>query len=139
MAVIDTEETTMRGSVPESDSVALRGTLEDLRSQLAKLSQRVAGLEQLASMSGSESVPVANAGSVETQAPAAPPASPAATATSSLATAAGISEEEVLAISAALAAWLGVQAHIRQIRLIRTGAWAQQGRVTIQASHRLNH
>jgi methylmalonyl-CoA carboxyltransferase large subunit len=52
---------------------------------------------------------------------------------------AGISEEVVLAISAALAAWLGVHAHIRQIRLIRTGAWAQQGRVTIQASHRLYH
>jgi hypothetical protein len=57
---------------------------------------------------------------------------------SSVAAAAGISEEELLAISAALAAWLGVQAHIRQIRLIRTGAWAQQGRVTIQASHRLH-
>jgi methylmalonyl-CoA carboxyltransferase large subunit len=44
----------------------------------------------------------------------------------------------VLAISAAIAAWLGVQAHIRQIRLIRSPAWAQQGRVTIQASHRLH-
>jgi methylmalonyl-CoA carboxyltransferase large subunit len=61
------------------------------------------------------------------------------TATSSLATAAGITEQEVLAISAAVAAWLGVHAHIRQIRLIRTGAWAQQGRVTIQASHRLHY
>lgn len=49
----------------------------------------------------------------------------------------GITEEEVLAISAAIATWLGVHAHIRQIRLIRSGAWAQQGRVTIQASHRL--
>jgi len=129
----------MHSSVPESDSAALRSTLEDLRSQLAKLSQRVAGLEQLASMSGSESVPVATAGSLETNAPALLPAPPATAELSSLAEAAGISEEEVLAISAALAAWLGVQAHIRQIRLIRTGAWAQQGRVTIQASHRLNH
>ena len=64
---------------------------------------------------------------------------PEPSTTSSVAAAAGISEEELLAISAALAAWLGVQAHIRQIRLIRTGAWAQQGRVTIQASHRLYH
>jgi methylmalonyl-CoA carboxyltransferase large subunit len=138
-AVIDTEETTMGGTVPESDSDALRATLEDIRSQLAKLSERVAGLEQLASMSGSESVPVAVPRSAEVHAPAAAPVQSTTAATSSLAEAAGISEEEVLAISAALAAWLGVQAHIRQIRLIRTGAWAQQGRVTIQASHRLNH
>ena len=27
--------------------------------------------------------------------------------------------------------------HIRQIRLVSTSAWAQQGRVSIQASHRL--
>jgi methylmalonyl-CoA carboxyltransferase 12S subunit len=50
----------------------------------------------------------------------------------------GITEEEVLAISAAVAAFLGVRAHIRQIRLVSTNAWAQQGRVSgIQASHRL--
>jgi methylmalonyl-CoA carboxyltransferase 12S subunit len=49
----------------------------------------------------------------------------------------GITEEEVLAISAAVAAYLGVRAHIKQIRLIGGNAWAQQGRVSIQASHRL--
>ncbi len=48
-----------------------------------------------------------------------------------------ISEEELLAISAALGAFLGVRPHIRQIRLVSNGAWAQQGRVSIQASHRL--
>jgi methylmalonyl-CoA carboxyltransferase large subunit len=48
-----------------------------------------------------------------------------------------ITEEEVLAISAAVAAYLGVRAHIKQIRLVSGGAWAQQGRVSIQASHRL--
>ena len=48
-----------------------------------------------------------------------------------------ITEEEVLAISAAIGAYLGVRAHIRQIRLVSTNAWAQQGRVSIQASHRL--
>jgi methylmalonyl-CoA carboxyltransferase large subunit len=138
-AVIDTQETTMSGSVPQSEFDALRATLEDILSQLAKLSERVAGLEQLASMSGSESVPVTAPSPVEVEALAASPATSPAAEISSLAAAAGISEEEVIAISAALAAWLGVQAHIRQIRLIRTGAWAQQGRVTIQASHRLNH
>jgi methylmalonyl-CoA carboxyltransferase large subunit len=49
-----------------------------------------------------------------------------------------ISEEELLAISGAVAAFLGVKAHIKQIRLISGNAWAQQGRVSIQASHRLD-
>jgi methylmalonyl-CoA carboxyltransferase 12S subunit len=48
-----------------------------------------------------------------------------------------ITEEELLAISAAIGAYLGVRAHIRQIRLVSTSAWAQQGRVSIQASHSL--
>jgi methylmalonyl-CoA carboxyltransferase large subunit len=48
-----------------------------------------------------------------------------------------VTEEEVLAISAAVAAYLGVRAHIRQIRLVGSNVWAQQGRVSIQASHSL--
>ena len=48
-----------------------------------------------------------------------------------------ITEEELLAVSAAIGAFLGVRPHIRQIRLIGTSAWAQQGRVSIQASHML--
>jgi methylmalonyl-CoA carboxyltransferase large subunit len=48
-----------------------------------------------------------------------------------------ITEEELILISAAIGAYLGVHAHIRQIRLVSTTAWAQQGRVSIQASHRL--
>jgi len=48
-----------------------------------------------------------------------------------------IGEQELLAISAALAAYFGVRVHVRQIRLITSSAWAQQGRVSIQASHRL--
>jgi methylmalonyl-CoA carboxyltransferase large subunit len=126
----------MNDSVRDLDD--LRATLQDILSQLAKLSERVAGLEQLASLSGAESVPIA-ARAVESRAPATLPSTPSAASPSTLAAEAGISEEEVLAITAALAAWLGVHAHIRQIRLIRTGAWAQQGRVTIQASHRLNY
>jgi len=66
-------------------------------------------------------------------APAAAPATAAATEAPQPA----ITEEELLAISAALAAYLGVRPHIRQIRLISTTAWAQLGRVSIQASHRL--
>jgi methylmalonyl-CoA carboxyltransferase large subunit len=50
----------------------------------------------------------------------------------------GISEEVLVVISAAIAAFLGKKASIRQIRLLGTAAWAQQGRVTIQASHTLS-
>ena len=117
----------------ESGSDNLRATLQDISAQLAKLAHRVTGLEELASMGGAESAPTR----IAPESPSHPPESPAVT--SSVAIEAGISEVELLAITAALAAWLGVHAHIRQIRLIRTGAWAQQGRVTIQASHRLNH
>ena len=116
------------------ESVDLREALEEMQVQLASLAHRVAGLEQLASMGGGESAPTAKEVVAEAQF-----AAVAAPTTSALAAAAGISEEEVLAISGALAAWLGVHAHIRQIRLIRTGAWAQQGRVTIQASHTLSY
>ena len=46
-----------------------------------------------------------------------------------------IPSEIILAISAAVAAFLGKRASIRQIRLTGTTPWAQQGRATVQASH----
>jgi methylmalonyl-CoA carboxyltransferase 12S subunit len=47
----------------------------------------------------------------------------------------GLSDEIVTVISAAIAAYLGVKPRIRQISLVGGAFWAQQGRVTIQASH----
>lgn len=41
----------------------------------------------------------------------------------------------LLAISAAVAAFLGKRATIHQVRLSGTTAWAMQGRATVQASH----
>jgi methylmalonyl-CoA carboxyltransferase 12S subunit len=41
-------------------------------------------------------------------------------------------------IAAAVAAFLGKRAHIRQIRLVGSASWAEHGRVTIQASHALS-
>jgi len=108
----------MSGSNSNSnaDSEDLRATLNEVLAQLASLAARVTGLEELASLSGGESVPVARPPEVR------PP------------------EVQVrIPEPAALAAFFGVQPHIRQIRLIRTGAWAQQGRVTIQSSHSLNY
>ena len=46
-----------------------------------------------------------------------------------------VSEEDMLAISAAVAAYLGVRARIRQVRLVHSSAWAQVGRMGTHASH----
>ncbi len=92
---------------------ALLEAIEAMRRQLDALSERVAALE-----SPRIAVPVAAT-------PAPPPQEEV------------ITEELLLAISAAVAAFLGKRPHIRQIRLIGSGAWAQQGRVSIQASHAL--
>ena len=89
--------------------------IEDLRKEIAALSARVASLEQ---------PPVV---------PAAAPVVAAPTPKRE-----SITEEELLAISGALAAYLGVRVHIKQIRLISSRAWASEGRVSIQASHRLH-
>lgn len=49
-----------------------------------------------------------------------------------------ISPEILLAISAAVAAYLGERAHIRAVRLISHTRWSQEGRVSLQASHHLS-
>jgi methylmalonyl-CoA carboxyltransferase large subunit len=90
------------------------GALEALRQEVARLGERVAALE----LTGAPKAPAAVA-----PAPAE----------------ADVTEDLVLVISAAVAAFLGKKAPIRQIRLTGSGAWAQQGRVIIQASHVLSH
>jgi methylmalonyl-CoA carboxyltransferase 12S subunit len=101
---------------------SLAEILEQVQIQLAVLSERVQKLEALQ---------LQDTASGPKQAPAAlvaqePPPEPE------------IAEEEMIAISAALAAYLGVRVRIRQIRLLSSPAWAQQGRVSIQASHKLH-
>ena len=46
-----------------------------------------------------------------------------------------VTEEDMIAISAAVAAFLGVRARIRQVRLVHSSAWAQVGRMGTHASH----
>ena len=87
-----------------------QATIEELQAQIVVLSRQIQALEKR--NGGGAAVAVAQ-----------PPAE--------------ISEEELIAISAAIGAYLGVRAHIREIRLVGTSAWAQQGRVSIQASHML--
>src|SRR5208337_239410 len=107
-------------------------SLEGLSRELSRLGQRVAALEAAAAS------PVPTAATIkkeaETKAPGlAPSPSPAQPAVAER-----LSEELILVIGAAIAAFVGKKAHIRQIRLIGSAAWAQQGRVTMQASHALS-
>ncbi|MGP8245403.1 MAG: hypothetical protein ACLQVN_12900 [Bryobacteraceae bacterium] len=100
----------------------LEGLILELKEQVRALSERLARLEAAAA--------------VTVAVPAAP--APALAAAPAPAAPEPISEEELAAIAAAVAAYLGVRAHIRQIRLISSSRWAQEGRVSIQASHQLH-
>jgi methylmalonyl-CoA carboxyltransferase large subunit len=112
--------------MPTVTASELAATLELLQAQMAQISQRLQILEQ----PGPGERGTNGAAVVTAQPAAAPPVRPEPVP-------AAITEEELLAISAVIGAYLGVRAHIRQIRLVSTSAWAQQGRVSIQASHRL--
>jgi methylmalonyl-CoA carboxyltransferase large subunit len=101
------------------DGAQVADALEALRREVARLGERVAALEGAAGV-------------------APRPAAPPVAAQEKKSDSAEISEELVLVISAAIAAFLGKKPHIRQIRLLGSAAWAQQGRVTIQASHALS-
>lgn len=46
-----------------------------------------------------------------------------------------VSEDVLLAISAAVAAYLGKRATVKQVHLHRAGGWASQGRASVQQSH----
>lgn len=99
---------------PESNDLArLLDAVESLRGEVARLSERLAAIEKAA------------------------PAQVGAASPEAVRPDEAIAPELVFAISAAVAAFLGKRAHVRQIRLLGSAAWAQQGRVTVQASHRL--
>ncbi|MBL8216480.1 MAG: hypothetical protein JNK87_37525 [Bryobacterales bacterium] len=92
----------------------LRAKLEAMQAEMARMAER------LSQLSGDETPqPAAKAPAPEPKPEAIP-------------------EEVLLVISAAIAAYLGKRGHIRQIRLLGSTPWAQQGRVSIQASHRLD-
>jgi methylmalonyl-CoA carboxyltransferase large subunit len=128
---------------PEAvDTAGLQESLGALREELKRLGERVAALEAAAGpkpgvrslesgIRGQESR-VRAAGATDgpsSQSPDSRPLTPDS---------AGLSEELLVVIGAAVAAFLGKRPHIKQIRLLGTTAWAQQGRVQIQASHALS-
>jgi methylmalonyl-CoA carboxyltransferase 12S subunit len=104
--------------------------LERIQTQLAALSERVEKLEA----AGPAVSEVEQAKPVQAEPQPAPQLEPPAAAPKP-----EITEEEMIAVSAALAAYLGVRVRIKQIRLLSSHAWAQQGRVSIQASHILHN
>jgi methylmalonyl-CoA carboxyltransferase large subunit len=110
------------------NTAELTETIEELRNEVHRLSERLAVLE------------IARETSEKSQTPTAvqPPAAPVAAKTPEPVPE-PISEEIMLVISAAVAAFMGERAHVRQVRLVHSGLWAQQGRVSIQASHYLRH
>jgi methylmalonyl-CoA carboxyltransferase large subunit len=115
--------------VPKAQAPDLGQVLAELQAQLVALTERLDRLEARAA-----SAPAAAPPPVRMPEPSAP-----APARKEEHAAPSVSEEEILAVSAALAAYLGVRLRIRQIRLLSSPAWAQQGRVSIQASHRLHN
>jgi methylmalonyl-CoA carboxyltransferase 12S subunit len=104
----------------------LLAILEQVQAQLGALAERVERLESGGAIQLPKEAATAAPAATE-PAPVIKPSSPE------------ITEAEILAISAALAAYLGVRVRIRQIRLLSSPAWAQQGRVSIQASHNLHN
>jgi methylmalonyl-CoA carboxyltransferase large subunit len=114
-------------------------TLTDLESLILELKEQVRGLnERLAGVEAALATNGAVAAAAPVSAPAATPEPPAVAPAAEPTLAEAIGEEELTVIAAAVAAYLGIRAHIRQIRLVSSTAWAQEGRVSIQASHRLH-
>jgi methylmalonyl-CoA carboxyltransferase large subunit len=116
----------------KSEKVDLAEVIEalgTLRQEVARLGERVAALEAAAG-----TPTPADVGQTGTSAEQARTADSKVCPTPRVEP---LREELLLVISAAIAAYLGKKPYIRQIRLVGTTAWAQQGRVTIQASHAL--
>ena len=117
----------------ERDEGNVEILVAEIRAQLRDLAARVSRLE---AQRGVGQVPegpqeLVNAARIS-------PAKPAAAGQALSPAKPVLSEDRLIAISAAVAAFLGERVRIRQIRLIRSNAWAQQGRVSVQASHWLH-
>jgi methylmalonyl-CoA carboxyltransferase 12S subunit len=94
--------------------------MAEMEEQLRALKAKVEALEKLVGAGAAKPVAAAPPAVAEAPQPAPEPE---------------IAEEVILAISAAVAAFLGKRARIRQVRLVSSMAWAQHGRASIQASH----
>jgi len=100
-----------------NDTLAL---MDQMREQIAALTLRVNALDAVREELNALKLHVSALEQSAAKAAAAP---------------APVTEEDMIAISAAVAAFLGVRARIRQVRLVQSSAWAQVGRSGIHASH----
>lgn len=108
--------------------VAEKTQIEEISLVLQSLQKQVVALEEkIARLEAAQAPVVAQAAAPVPVAASAPP-QPVKEE---------ISEEIMLVLAAAVAAFLGERAHIRVARLVSSPTWAQVGRVSIQASHRL--
>ena len=97
----------------------LAETLKAIQEQLAVLTDRVAALEARAPVPADTGTDAGEQAQAAAQQAAPEP----------------MSDETLLVLSAAIAAFVGKRPRIRQIRLVSSTTWAQQGRVGIHASH----
>jgi len=107
----------------------------DLLARIADLEERIRKLEAArdAAVSGLVAATSMPAAAQASAAAAAKPAAPPAAVPDAREE---ITEEVMLVIAATVAAFLGERAHVRHVRLLSSEAWAQQGRVSVMASHR---
>ncbi len=108
----------------------LRAKQAELAEQLKSVQHSVAGLER---KPAAELPPLSSNQTGAVQPSTQPPAKPAAPD--------GMTEEIMLVIAAAVAAFVGKSARIRSAHYVHEGMspWAQQGRAFVQASHNLVH
>ncbi|MFZ5927412.1 MAG: hypothetical protein ACOYX1_08175 [Acidobacteriota bacterium] len=104
--------------MPQITLQSLSQEVAALREHLAALASKLAELEAAAEAAPSRAVEVPAEEPPQVEEP--------------------LPEETLAAISAAIAAYLGKRPRIRAIRLVSSPTWAQQGRVSIQASHRIS-
>lgn len=97
-------------NISNDESREIAAALAALRAELDCFQQRIDHLE--GKLNGATAVPP-------------PEASP-------------VDEALVVVISAAIAAYFGKRPRIRQIRLLGSAAWSQQGRIAVQGSHALD-
>jgi methylmalonyl-CoA carboxyltransferase large subunit len=102
-------------SVKKQELADVLAAIESLRTELAALSERVQKLE----INSNTAIATAPKQGAQESVPLLP-------------------EVLIATISAAIAAYLGKKPHIRQIRLVGSSSWSEQGRVSIQASHMLS-
>ncbi len=107
----------------KDDWKGLLQEIESLRDELKTLQERMVSLEEKGATAAVEATAAAHAATAPPPVPLPGPVP--------------LADDLVMILSAAVAAFLGKKPHIRQIRLLGSAAWAQQGRVTVQASHRL--